>query len=458
MQEGYSLRQRSDGYMVFLLLFGVLSLNIFVKFWIDKHLSLDGVNYFFHILEGRGFADIAWSRRYTEYLTEWPLVLVVKLGLTEIEYLIDVFALGIYFPYLLSFALCIYAVRDGDKSLLWFPLAGYLGFNVLSDYDMIADHHVLAVITWPILLIMMKARPLQWLEGCVLWLLLIAYSRMYETAILTAGILSFIVMVRIYLYRSPREQIIMWFSLLLLIVVVYIGVQYIIEPRSPQNRGAFIDSLWVNRRNWEAIASGSFLMLIGIGWLINTCRPRLKNITFIVALVPIGIYAYLRLSDPDYVMTAYLSFSSRTLVGVIIPALMVGCALVVIGRRKLTNAGVNVFVTGFLIMIAFNLYDLRHWASVKAEFVKSQKVEKMFLPIGETALGDNQLELRHHRWSWNNPLLSLVWAEGCVRTIMLNEPDGPQGPFDPQKTLVLKKYLKYDPRFKAIDPSVEVCP
>jgi hypothetical protein len=110
---------------------------------------------------------------------------------------------------------------------------------------------------------------------------------------------------------------------------------------------------------------------------------------------------------------------------------MVGCALVVIGKRKLTKAGVNLFVAAFLIMIAFNLYDLRHWASVKAEFVKPQKVEKTFLPIGETPLGDPNLDLRHHRWSWNNPLLSLVWAKGCVRTIVLNGSDGPQGPFDP---------------------------
>ena len=141
----------------------------------------------------------------------------------------------------------------------------------------------------------------------------------------------------------------------------------------------------------------------------------------------------------------------------IIPALMVGCALVVIGKRKLTKAGVNLFVAAFLIMIAFNLYDLRYWVSVKAEFVKAQEVEKMFLPIGETPLGDPNLDLRHHRWSWNNPLLSLVWSDKCVRTIILNDEGGPQGPFDPQKNLVLKMYLKFDPRFKNIDPSVRVC-
>ena len=45
-----------------------------------------------------------------------------------------------------------------------------------------------------------------------------------------------------------------------------------------------------------------------------------------------------------------------------------------------------------------------------------------------------------------------------MNTIVLNRHDGPQGPFNPEKQLVLKEYLKYDNKFRAIDPSIRVCP
>ena len=442
---------------ILLGLFIIWTVNFFIKTALDKHLSLDGVNYFFHILENRGFVNISWSRRYTEYLTEWPLVLSLLGGITDIRILIKIFALGIYFPYLVSFLLCWYVTDDKNRSLLLFPLGSLIGFNLLSDYDLIADHHVLAVMTWPILLLLVKERPLQWIEGILLWILLIAYSRMYETAVLTALIMTIFSLSRIYLYRIRREQIINGISIVLLGLVAYISIKYIFDPRSPTNRGAFLDSILVNRRNWEALSTNIFLAIICTGWLISSKQQFIKNLVFVSALGPIIVYAVSRIVYPEYQPTAYLSFSSRTLIGIIIPGSMVFLGLIVLGKREVNWVGLGTFVLGFLVMILFNIYDLRHWNNVRNEFSSIRNSGEMYVAIENTALGDSRLDLRHHRWSWNNPLLSLVWAEGCVRTIVLNESDGPQGPFDPQKKLVLKHYLKFESSFKAIDSSVEVC-
>jgi hypothetical protein len=108
-------------------------------------------------------------------------------------------------------------------------------------------------------------------------------------------------------------------------------------------------------------------------------------------------------------------------------------------------------------MVGYNLYDLRYWNEVKNEFVELSRSEQLFIAIEETALADPRLELRHHRWSWNNSLLSLVWSDGCVRAVVLNSEQGPQGPFDPQKNLVLKQYLQFDKRFRAIDGQIREC-
>ena len=442
---------------ILLGLFILWTADFFIKIALDKHLSLDGVNYFYHILQHEGFANIAWSRRYTEYLTEWPLVLSVTLGLSDIPALSKIFGLGIFFPYLLSFGLCWLITDEEDRALLLFPLASFVGFNLLSDYDVIADHHVIAVMTWPIMLLLVKHRPLEWREGLLLWVLIFAYSRMYETAVLNAFLFSMVLIFRISRFKIRREIIICGAALILLAIVMYISIQYIVNPRSPTNRGAFLDSILVNQRNWEAMATNSFLGMFFLGWLISDRWHSVKNILFGLALVPIAAYVLARFMHSDYAITAHLSFSSRTLVAVVIPGLLIACALIGALRNRLTLIGLASFTLMFVSMVSFNLYDLRYWNEVKNEFVELSSSEQMFISVDETALAEPTLELRHHRWSWNNPLLSLVWSGGCVRTVVLNSEQGPQGPFDPRKKLVLKRYLEYDKRFRDIDNGIRTC-
>ena len=99
-----------------------------------------------------------------------------------------------------------------------------------------------------------------------------------------------------------------------------------------------------------------------------------------------------------------------------------------------------------------NMPRLTAWAGVKSEFLSVISSEARYVSIDETDLRDS-----HYRWSWNNSLLSIIWSGGCVRTIILNNPDDPQGPVDHRKRLVLKRYLKYDSYFKTIDPTIREC-
>ena len=83
-------------------------------------------------------------------------------------------------------------------------------------------------------------------------------GRRYETAALMAVIFGAISLSRMYLFRTTRESVLMGGALVLLVLVGYIAVQFIVTPRSPQNMSAFLDSIWVNNRNWEAIATNTF--------------------------------------------------------------------------------------------------------------------------------------------------------------------------------------------------------
>jgi hypothetical protein len=76
--------------------------------------------------------------------------------------------------------------------------------------------------------------------------------------------------------------------------------------------------------------------------------------------------------------------------------------------------------------------------------------ENGFVKIDETILKDSRCA-----WAWNNSIISVIWGQPCVQTILLNNLN--PGPYDPHKTLILKKYVKYDSFFLSVDSTVSVC-
>ena len=170
--------------ILFALFFSVLVLKISD----DKHLSLDGVNYFFMVLEAQEFSKVAWSRQFAEFINQWLLVLPVRWGETNIPVLTKLFGISIALPYFLSFLLCYWARRGEDKSDLFFPLLSLASISAIGDYDLACEHHVMMNVAWPIYFLLTSRGKLLWRNGLVLCSLLFVFLRLYETAILPAGL------------------------------------------------------------------------------------------------------------------------------------------------------------------------------------------------------------------------------------------------------------------------------
>lgn len=209
--EERSLNQRSySNVLLYVLLFLLISFAVIQSLIIEKHFSADGAHYFTTILDSKNFTYIAWSRQFANYLTQLPLVLAVKLGLKDIPLLSKLFAIGLYFPYIASFALCIYAIRRENSLLLVFPLISIVGINLPGDYILIGEHHVMVLLSWPILLLSLRKEPLTWSDGGLLWLLLALFSRTYEAATIPAVIFSTIFVIRLSRTRQNKRQIVIY--------------------------------------------------------------------------------------------------------------------------------------------------------------------------------------------------------------------------------------------------------
>ena len=234
-----------------------------------------------------------------------------------------------------------------------------------------------------------------------------------------------------------------------------ISMQYILFPVSSVNRGSFFDSIW----RLEKIIELRFLCLalaaLFIGWILEVAgQKKLAQITYWIAIVPIGMYAIGRVTT-DYALTAYWSFSSRTLTGIILPLLLVCTIWAYHQSTQVSRLGVQMFCVATTVFIFSNLFDQGNWLSVKVDMKKitEEAPEGTYIDVGETRLKDN-----HFRYTWNNSLLSVVWSFPCVRAVILNSPtETGWQPFDPKKTAILKNYIKYSKKFTNLVGEIKRC-
>lgn len=430
-----ALANRNSGRFIFPLMFLFISLPLINSFYFEKHLSADGVAYFCAILDSKDFTYIAWSRQFANYLTEWPLVIAVQLGITDIPTLIKWFAFGIYLPYIISFLLCIYALRDENKALLLFFLASMVAINLSVDYILAGEHHVMVNMSWPIIFILLRRNRLTLMDGFLLWILLIIFSRLFESALVPALIYSVICFVRLYYYKSKEQKVIMIGAISLCFVVSAISLYFIINPRDAANREYFIQGLKVPFKNPEVLAAACFIVVYTIGLILKS------RLVIISAVSPLIIYAIFRLFV-DHSVSASVSFASRTLSVTLLPVLLVGAILVWYFKSELDRTGILTFVVFIMVMIAGNLYNTNSWKDFRHEVKQLVKTHEGYIPIEETRLKDNP-----NRWSWNNTQLGLVWSAPLVKAIILNQQNVLWEPFNPREKLILKNYLQYDDFF-----------
>jgi len=435
---------------VFAMLFFVITMLFFWKVAADKHLALDGVHYFRIILENHDFVYIAWSRRFAEFFTEWPLVISTVLGIDNLTILKWIFGAGLFLPYIACFGICFWVVK-GQKTLLLIPFASFLAINLTSDYDLVAEHHTMMLFTAVISVLFAVRRELNAAEKITLLLCLVIYSRVYETAFIGAVFFLILSGYRAFALDKKIEKIFFGCAAIVAFITVAIGVMYILEPRAPANKKSFMDALLVNKRNLEVVGIYLFLAFTLVAVLVGRQKDWLQNIVALSsAIFPVWYLSVKFVTD--YETTAYYSFSSRSMTVFAVPTIIVAAQLISSLEIRARKVLLLCFSFGFLVFNFANLWDLKKWIYVKNEFVATMQNQE-----GRTYLDQTSLNGNHHVWSWNNALLSVVWSKPCVRAVILNATNGPVGPVDFDEDLPLKRYRKYSQEFSLGHPDEVIC-
>jgi hypothetical protein len=439
--------QRSSGTLLYLVLFLIVSFAIIYSLSIDKHLSSDGAHYFATILDSRSFKHPDWARWFAAYLTQWPLVLAVTLKIKSIPLLIDIYSVGIYFPYIASFLLCIHAVRKENASLLAFPILSMIAINLSGDYILVGEHHVMTLLSWPILLLLLRREPLAWLDGSILWLLLFLFSRTYEAAIVPEIIFSLMLGVKLYKNRLKRKQLIIYgIALLLNLLAMPIALYFILHPRDSTNESDFIRGLLRNLlNNKAALVTTSFTFFSAVGLILR------KKTLILASLFPIVAYVCILLFS-SHGPTAWESFISRTMTLSLLPLLLVCAALFQVFNVKPNRVSNRILVVFVLTMTLGNVHFSKGWNDFRSQVIDIVTTKNQYVSIEETGIKDSP-----DRWHWNNSELGIILSYPCVKSILLNAPGLKWEPFNPRKELILKDYVGYDAFFSQTDKNITGC-
>jgi hypothetical protein len=411
-------------------LFGVISGSLWIGFSLDTYFASDGCFYFAIILDNGTFTYIAPSRLHAEYLTQWPLVCGVRSGITDLGLLEVLFGLGIWFPWVLSFVISLYATRERPELIFLF-LISLVSLNLAAWSLIYGEHMVLLSLAWPIFYIGILRRPLHVSEQILTGLLLIAHLKLYESTVATGSIFVLLFGFRTWLAGSKRERVLSAAFTLLALGSVLIALYWIIFPRDSGNRDGFLTSIIASLGHPYPWMGLSFVVL-NI-WGVMTSSSKLLLAAWVAPLV-MGVFAVV----PSGIHGG-LAFSTRTLTLTALPLLLLATLLVSLSSFRFER---KLFLSVSALIVGISLLQVRHlqaWWEFQRDFKAILSEEVGFVKA------EDYPDTRH--WGWTNTILSYVWSEGEVKAVILNPTDTGYEPFPVKTEMLLEKYLTKKPDF-----------
>lgn len=216
----------------------VFCLWIAAALFSSRCLYADGAHEFIRTLEAQNFVTFMWSRHFAFYIYEFPLVLAIKLGVTNMACLRLAFGLGCFLPWPLAM-FCCWRISPANFWLVAVACAaGYMN----SAFMAVGEHILAHALFWPAIFALLFARPLNVFAGTVLLFSVTALIFSYESQAVLCVPLALLALWRAWEEnRAGRRRAWTVFLLAtgLLCAGIAVGIYGIIYPELPNNLTAF---------------------------------------------------------------------------------------------------------------------------------------------------------------------------------------------------------------------------
>jgi hypothetical protein len=422
-----------------------------------RSLFADGMYYFLSVLQRRDVALFEPARRTVHVLQQFPTILALRMGVSELGALAVVYGMTLQILPLILTAACYPLLPRKEKALFVFPLAHYLLGTTVAFFAPIVEGPVAAAYFWLLLVLIVFGRT--WRSTLATVCLAMPALYLHETVVLLAPILAFAALQRARPAASRSTRIVFYVLAAWFVAVALLQAAWIVQPRSVvRRRDAFLTFLllglldyhgfnvpavlavaalaaaWIvcrrsesRNRDWAAalgFGAASFLLvaatwLTGAAGLLFAIWPEFaaRNNAVVVS-VPLAVLFLAARARPE----------SRALwMRPQMAAVILFLGLGQLGWQALGVHYWSQFVADFRLVLVSHR-GFAHWRDVLAE-VGPERAERM-----------DRLA-----WYWTNPALSILLAPGGrVATIIGSVDERRWQPFDPIKIAELPRAAQFD--------------
>jgi len=232
------------------VLFGLWTLAAILS---SRCLYADGAHEFVRVLESQDFAVFMWSRHFAFYVFQFPLVLAIKLGVTDFGWLRFAFGLGCFLPW----PLALYCCWRISKKYFWLAVTGCAAGYMNATFMAVGEHILAHALFWPALFVLLFAE-LNLFAAALLLVtatgLLFSYESQIFLCLPLAGLAVWRAADESRPKRWPGFAIFLAAAALFLAAMV-IGLCGVLYPELPDNLGGF--------------KAGTLGILKHIGWTLG---------------------------------------------------------------------------------------------------------------------------------------------------------------------------------------------
>ena len=246
-----------------------------------RSLYNDGAYYFLRVLQANGFTEMLFSRGHAGYLYQLPVVLALRLGITNLEVLQAAFGVGCFCAWPVAMWLCYRLARQHFWLVVLAAGMAYLN----AAFVAVGEHIVAHAFFWPVVFVLLFVQPLTKFAAAVLLVSSLILLRSYESMLFLGPVLAWFAFRRAQREPGTAGRVICLVSAVILLLAVPIAVDGMLHPCTSSSAHSFKTGMLhlLAAPGWT-VSWTAFWLLLMAGGLWLPVRRRVVSPTGVLLL------------------------------------------------------------------------------------------------------------------------------------------------------------------------------
>jgi hypothetical protein len=235
----------------------------------------DGSYYFLRVLQANGFTEMLFSRGHAGYLYQLPVVLALKLGVTNLEVLKLAFGVGCFCAWPVAMWACY---RLAPEHFWLVVLAAGMAY-LNAAFVAVGEHVVAHAFFWPVVFVLLFVRPLTGFAAVVLLASSVILLRSYESMLFLGPVLAWLAFRRARTEPRSVGRLVCLLSAIILLLAVPVAVDGVLHPCTSSNAHSFEAGMLglLAAPGWTVLWTAFWLLLMAGGLWPRVRRGMLSH-------------------------------------------------------------------------------------------------------------------------------------------------------------------------------------